>query len=334
MLLARVFKLLGLFCIACMIEAYIIPSVLILLIISNRMRFEDNAFWQIVAAGATVGSTTLMEVISNCKEVSNGHFIDIGTCAASVLSSTVATGMAVHRYRTTGHAEKRDELELAMSKSFGGKPVLLSSNNEWILDMVDVVEGVDNANFKRDADRFDEGETILIVHDWASELRYNNATNRLEEDDNLGSIHALVYFRSDNSTLITPLNSSTISYFESGLHKRYGYTGYDLTKGTLTVYCNSDPVASWDDAVNWANALYPDAHLGYAYLHTKLEEKFGSTFDVLGFAPNNKVNGKDGQFIVRSYKNKWTNWETGLNWCFGPYLSNCEGTNNEYIDGF
>lgn len=108
-----------------------------------------------------------------------------------------------------------------------------------------------------------------------------------------------------------------------------------LTAGSITVYCNSDPVATWDDAINWSSALYSDTKLGEAYLYTKLEESYGSSCDLIGVATEYKeVGGRDDQFIARSYTDTWTDWEKGLNWFFGSYLSNCEGTFNEYINSF
>lgn len=111
--------------------------------------------------------------------------------------------------------------------------------------------------------------------------------------------------------------------YNSRLGKRGCATGYDLTEGTITVYGNSDPVTTWDDACNWADSLYADRMAGYLSLPDKLKQEFGDDTDTLGFALARKADGKYGQFIARSYKNMWTDWDIGLNWCFGAYKTNC-----------
>lgn len=178
-----------------------------------------------------------------------------------------------------------------------------------------------------------------IVKDWALEPTKNSTGNLSFEssvtNSSLGLLHALITHRDDGLISITPINNTVLDYYLGGKTKREGFTGYDLTAGSITVYCNSDPVAIWDDAINWSSALYSDTKLGEAYLYTKLEESYGSSCDLIGMAAEYKeVGGRDGQFIARSYTNTWTDWEKGLNWCFGSYLSNCEGTSNEYINSF
>lgn len=114
-----------------------------------------------------------------------------------------------------------------------------------------------------------------------------------------------------------------------GKTKRGGYTGYNLLNGAITIYANSDPVASWDDSINWANYLFDDPLKLYVTLPEVMKDNYGTDSDIWGFALNEKVEGRDGQFIMRAYHNVWTDWESGLNWCFGVYRTNCDGTENE-----
>lgn len=79
------------------------------------------------------------------------------------------------------------------------------------------------------------------------------------------------------------------------------------------MYANSDPVASWDDAVNWANYLFDDPLKLYVTLPEVMKDNYGTDSDVWGFALSNKVDGRDAQFIMRAYHNVWTDWESGLN---------------------
>lgn len=109
--------------------------------------------------------------------------------------------------------------------------------------------------------------------------------------------------------------------------KRDGVNGYKGLKGAGTVYANSDPVAKDGDVRNWmdSDTHQPDPNqtesvfnylMGYVIDH--------ETDDMIAVSLTEKMNGLDGQFIMRSYSHKWDDWENGLNWCYGPYQTNCQ----------
>lgn len=98
--------------------------------------------------------------------------------------------------------------------------------------------------------------------------------------------------------------------------------------GILKVLGNSDPVAYWNDAVNWCNSSNDDEGTSVALeiwyaLGYLVEDSDDAT--ELGFSLTTMwENRYDGQFGVVA--NNWgdaAGWETGFNWCFGPYPTLC-----------
>lgn len=289
--------------------------------------------------GATLGLTAFGTVLSNCRDASTGDWVKIYQCATLVLASTIATGLAAHRYHTTGTAfKKREDLINLISSDFGSKQVEICNGSSWMADLIDITHS--QLKVRDDSWNLDSQELILnmtyFVENWAN---YNSSDIRADSTEKRGeieveSLHAIISERNDGLLGIIPINDTVLEYYRSGIHRRDGYTGYDLTAGAITVYANSDPVCYWEDAVNWATSIYDDPEERYVYFYEKLEKLFGADYDILAVSLSQKWNGLDGQFIARSYSHRYTDWERGLNWCFGPYKSNCKGTHNAVVGSF
>lgn len=79
----------------------------------------------------------------------------------------------------------------------------------------------------------------------------------LKRENNSEEVDFYLAYGGDNTYHFVP------DIYNIRLGKRGGAMGCDLTEGTITVYGNSDPVITWDNARNGADGLYADRMAGY-----------------------------------------------------------------------
>lgn len=299
------------------------PAVFVVAAITcHQLRARGGIMIDVVAVGASTGGMLIWDTVNTCVEM-DGTRVSKLKCAQSVVASTFGIAWAVAAYQHTGNAGGPQ----ANGHDVNRRDISFFEHVNEVLPGI-ITEGtvhVDALAAQQDGDNdyvfeYFNNKGLDVVH---VELPKNDKRDETIEYSNKTQPADFYLARADNNTYhIVP-----DPYYE-GKVKRGGYTGYNLLNGAITVYANSDPVASWDDAVNWANYLFDDPLKLYVTLPEVMKDNYGTDSDVWGFALSNKVDGRDGQFIMRAYHNVWTDWKSGLNWCFGAYQSNCGDTKN------
>lgn len=266
-----------------------------------RSTLVVNDFQRLHLQVATAGSGLLAiwENINTCAK-QDGSWVAGSECAHLIATSLFALGLSYLRYHFTGEWWKRSDLleeyVAELSASLNGTHIIQ-------------VYG-DKKRAHNELDEYLTSLNIPLLHVSPSMQKRDG----INEDFILGL---------ENNTFHYISPTAQVLYDE----KRDGVNGYKGLKGAVTVYANSDPVANDGDVRNWmdTDTHQPDPNQEesvFNYLMNYVIDH--ETDDMIAVSLTEKMNGLDGQFIMRSYSHKWTDWESGLNWCYGPYKTNCQ----------
>lgn len=227
---------------------------------------------QVVVAGAVTGVLLIWENIETCATV-DGSAKSKSECGRDVFASVAGVGLSALRYHRTQNAHKREDIDLA-SMTTGLTEALEQSIPGALVSNANTTKvgslSIEHEGYSNEMYEYFNSQGIPIVHvkmshmnDKRSECEKINGTDICRTPNELDFFLASP---NDGVFHFIPDNSG------SKQKKRYGFTGYDLLKGALTIYGNSDSVATWDDARTWAGALMLDPDNLYMYLPEKLQK--------------------------------------------------------------
>lgn len=266
------------------------------------VRFGGASRAQSLMVAAQGGTAHIFDIISECR-TQDGQQRDGYECAQSVTATAFAMGASVLAYRATGSWSKRD---------IGAIDSILSL----------IPAEISNVKL--------HGEPMANLTSMNVRKRQAGNENNIDVDYN-GPLPLtfIVHHEINGSDAVVPIFHATdgrwaqihhIMPVNNTLGKRNGFNGYNhIGAGGLKVQANSDPVAYWDDVMNW---LY---YGGSDEPPMSVILGYEKTSYMIGHAFETNVNGYlDGQFAFEEESNGFgSNFETDWNWCFGVYPNNC-----------
>lgn len=262
-------------------------------------------------------------IIKTCFSADTGEQQPEDVCIGQITEALVACGFSSIAYHGTMQQTKREEITTKFLQSLGKDLEVhgVYENDKDVTSQFATVSGVKFA--KRD----DENKKTYKLSTSSPSLKSASSGN-----DN-APIQALVSSKNskDANTLpfliktdgeITELAHTVIT----GKAKRDDeVTGWELKSGKgVKLYANSDPIASYDDVVNWLHSREPE---GCTYPTVLAGFISAGKGDYLGatLADQTADNFYNGQWLAEAKHGKFEpGWEANKNWCYGVYKTNCD----------